>query len=259
MFCEKFYHGRTVRVTKRGKRRFLASLSIAVLSVTAAIGSSVFASERRVEDRTNKQASTVESPVNIAILIQDDLVSSVANEIRVTSDFIRTLPQGSRVMVGYITSGSLQVRMPFTSDLNSAAQSLRMPFSSTATSPYNPYVEVIEAIRKFDRNESGRNVILLVSDGLDVSRGFDSTSAGNTLDLHRAIKEANARNIAIYSFYAPSVGLTSHSSLAASYGQSSLNRISNETGGRAFFQGTTGFVTFDPYFAQLRRALNQRT
>ena len=243
---------------KRGKRRFLTVLGITILSLTAA-GSSVFASEKRVEDQRNKQASTIESPVNIAILIQDDLVSSVSNEIRVTSNFIRTLPSGSRVMVGYITAGSLQVRMPFTSDLNSAAQSLRIPFSSTAAAPYNPYVEVIEAIRSFDRNDSGRNVILLISDGLDVSRGFDSTAAGNTIDLHRAIKEANARNISIFSFYAPSVGLTSHNRLAASYGQSSLNRISDETGGRAFFQGTTGFVTFDPYFDQLRRALNQRT
>ena len=244
---------------KRVIRTVFASLSIAVLSVTAAVGSSVFASEKRVEDQRNKPASTVEAPINIAILIQDDLVSSVANEIRVTSNFIRTLPPGSRVMVGYITAGSLQVRTPFTSDLNSAAQSLRMPFSSTAASPYNPYVEVIEAIRKFDRNDGGRNVILLVSDGLDVSRGFDPTSAGNTIDLHRAIKEANARSISIYLFYAPSVGLTSHNRLAASYGQSSLNRISDETGGRAFFQGTTGFVTFDSYFDQLRRALNQRT
>jgi len=76
--------------------------------------------------------------------------------------------------------------------------------------------------------------------------------------LERATRAANARNIAIYSFYAPSVGLTSRSHLAASYGQSSLNRISNETGGKAFFQGITGFVSFDPYFSQLRQALNQR-
>lgn len=242
----------------RNKRTFFASVTIAILAVAATVSSSAVASER-VTNRTDKQVSRVESPINIAILIQDDLVSSVANEIKVTSEFIRTLPKGSRVMVGYITSGSLQVKAPFTTDLNSAAQSLRIPLSSTAASPYNPYVEVIEAIRRFDTNQSGRNVILLISDGLDTSRGFDSNAAGNTIDLHRATREANARNISVYSFYAPSVGLTSHNRLAASYGQSSLNRISDETGGRAFFQGMTGFVTFDAYFDQLRRALNQRT
>jgi hypothetical protein len=98
----------------------------------------------------------------------------------------------------------------------------------------------------------------LISDGLDTSRGFDSTAAGHTVDIDRAIKEANKRHVAVFSFYAPSVGLTSRSRIAASYGQSSLNRLSHETGGRAFFQGSTGFVTFNSYFDRLRETLNRQ-
>ena len=202
-------------------------------------------------------AESVRSPLNIAILIQDDLISSVGNELGVTRDFITSLPSGSRVMVGYITSGTLQVRQPFTTDLNMAAHSLRIPLGSTSASPYNPYVEVLEALRKFDASWKGRNAVLLISDGLDVSRGFDETAAGDTVDIHHAIDEANKRNVAIYSFFAPSVGLTSHSRLASFYGQSSLNRVSHDTGGMAFFQGTTGFVTFDSYFKRLRDELNR--
>jgi hypothetical protein len=209
--------------------------------------------------KTNEtEALRVTAPLNIAILIQDDLTSSVGNELGVTRDFIRSLPAGSRVMAGYITAGSLQVRQPFTTELNRAANSLRIPIASTSASAYNPYVEVIEALRKFDSGWQGHNAVLLVSDGLDTSRGFDVTSAGNTLDLERAINEANRRNTAIFSFYAPSVGLTGRSRLAASYGQSSLNRVSHDTGGRAFFQGTNGFVTFDSYFSRLRAELNRQ-
>ena len=200
----------------------------------------------------------VRVPLNIAILIQDDLTSQVGNELGVTRDFIRSLPAGSRVMVGYITTGSLQVRQPFTTDLNRAANSLRIPFASTSASPFNPYVEVIEALKKFDPSWKGPNAVLLISDGLDTSRGFDSTSAGNTVDIDRAIREAKKRDVAIYSFYAPSVGLTSYSHLAASYGQSSLNRVSHDTGGMAFFQGMSGFVTFDSYFNRLRAELNRQ-
>jgi hypothetical protein len=198
----------------------------------------------------------VEVPMNLAILIQDDLVSRVGNELGVTREFIRSLPAGSQVMVGYITTGALQVRQPFTSDLDKAAKALRMPIGSTAASAYNPYVEVVEALKKFS-SQRGRNGLLLISDGLDVSRGFDSSSAGHTLDLDRAIREANRQNVAVYSFYVPSVGLTSHSRLAASYGQSSLNRLSQETGGEAYFQGSS-FVTFDAYFDRLRRTLNEQ-
>ncbi len=136
--------------------------------------------------------------------------------------------------------------------------SLGALIASTSASAFNPYVEVIEGLKKFDSSWKGPNAVLLISDGLDDSRGFDVTSAGHTLDIDRTIKEANKRDVAIFSFYAPSVGLTGHSYLAASYGQSSLNRVSHETGGRAFFQGTTGFVTFDSYFNRLRAELNRQ-
>ena len=231
--------------------RKIVSLLFASLLVVVSVAVSLAKTEG------SSDAPRVREPLNIAILVQDDLTSRVGNELGVTRQFIRSLPSGSRVMVGYITAGSLQVRQPFTTDLNRAASSLRIPIASTAASAYNPYVEVIDALKKFDANWKGHSAVLLISDGLDTSGGFDASTAGHTLDIDRTIKEANRRNVSIFSFYAPSVGLTSHSYLAASYGQSSLNRVSDKTGGKAFFQGTTGFVTFDSYFTRLTRELNR--
>ena len=236
--------------------RKLVSLAVALVLALSAVWVAS-ATPKNSEENNQRRLQGVE-PLNLAILIQDDLVPQVSNEIGVTRDFIRSLPQGSQVMVGYITAGTLQVRQPFTTDLEKAARSLRIPLASTASSPFNPYVEVIEALKKFDSNGTNANAILLISDGLDTSRGFDSTAAGHTVDIDRAIKEANKRHVAVFSFYAPSVGLTSRSRIAASYGQSSLNRLSHETGGRAFFQGSTGFVTFNSYFDRLRETLNRQ-
>lgn len=242
-------------------RRIISSF--AMLALTLAATAATFAAGATgaapTADNANQRKAKVTEPINLAILVQDDLVSQVGNELGVTRDFIRTLPSGSRVMVGYITTGTLQVRQPFTSDLEKAARSLRVPRSSTTVSAYNPYVEVIEALRSFNANWKGRNAVLLISDGLDTSRGFDVTSSAHTLDLERAIKRANDRDVAVYSFFAPSVGLTSRSNLAASYGQNSLNRLSADTGGKAFFQGTSGFVTFDSYFDRLTRTLNEQS
>jgi hypothetical protein len=233
----------------------LMSVAVALLIALAVIG--VSATPKTKDENDQRRLQTIE-PLNLAILIQDDLVPQVSNEIGVTRDFIRSLPQGSQVMVGYITAGTLQVRQPFTTDLDKAARSLRIPTASIASAPFNPYVEVVEALRKFERNGTNANAILLISDGLDTSRGFDSTAAGHTLDIDRTISEANKRGVSIFSFYAPSVGLTGRSRIAASYGQSSLNRVSNETGGKAFFQGTDGFVTFNSYFSRLRETLNRQ-
>jgi hypothetical protein len=229
-----------------------------VLTLALATVAPTYAVSRTGDGNEAQRHAQKIEPINLAILIQDDLVSQVSNEIGVTKDFIRSLPAGSNVMVSYITAGALQVRQPFTTDLEKAARSLRIPTASTNSSPFNPYVEVLEAVKKFDENAKRANAILLISDGLDTSRGFDSTAAGQTLDLERVIKEANRRRVAVYSFYAPSVGLTSRSNLAASYGQSSLKRLGDDTGGKAFFQGLNGFVTFDPYFARLRETFREQ-
>jgi hypothetical protein len=240
-------------------RKFLSLAAALVVAVsTLGVASAKVNVNSDDEQRDDARRLQTIEPLNLAVLIQDDLVPQVGNELKVTREFIRSLPEGSRVMVGYITSGALQVRQPFTTDLDKAAKSLRVPIGSTSASPFNPYVEVVEALRKFERGWSNANAVLLISDGLDTSRGFDSTAAGHTLDIERTISEANKRNVAVFSFYAPSVGLTSRSRLASSYGQSSLNRVSNETGGRAFFQGSTGFVTFDSYFDRLRETLNRQ-
>ena len=242
-------------------RRIITSIATLALALSAT--AATFATGQtnvipRDKKNTTRKNAPVSEPLNLAVLVQDDLISQVANELGVTREFIRSLPSGSRVMVGYITTGTLQVRQPFTSDLDKAARSLRVPRSSTSASAFNPYVEVIEALRNFDASWKGKNAVLLISDGLDTSRGFDSTSSAHTIDLERAIKKANERNVAVFAFYAPSVGLTSSSRLAASYGQNSLNRLADDTGGKAFFQGTTGFVTFDSYFDHLRQTLNEQ-
>jgi VWFA-related protein len=197
------------------------------------------------------------SPITLAVLIQEDLVPSVGNEIKALSEFIAGLPKGSRVMVGYLRTGSLQVRLKFTNDLEKAAQSLRPPSGFASNSPYNPYVEVIEALRKFDSQPQGRRAVLLVSDGLDISRGVDSSLPSQSVDLQRAINESQRRGVAIYGFYAPTLVASTNPGLAAN-AQSSLLRLSTETGGHAFFQGTGVPVSFDPFIRELDVSLQKQ-
>jgi hypothetical protein len=234
-------------------RKVFSMLAAVVLIAASVLAAPAYADGN--PDKKAKNVGRVSVPLNLAILVQDDLVSRVGNEIEATRAFIRELPAGSRVMVGYLTSGSLQVRQKFTEDLEQAGRALRIPAGSETSSPYNPYVEVVEALRHFEAEGKNRNVVLLISDGLDVSRGFDSFSSINSIDMERAVREAKRRNVAVYSFYAPTVGLTSFNRQAVSYGQGALNRLSKETGGRAFFQGTS-FVSFNPYFERLSRTLN---
>lgn len=210
------------------------------------------------EDKRPQQIISVkrasEAPTILAVLIQDDLVSRVNNELNSIKEFIRRMPDGSRVMTGYVTSGTLQVSQDFTTDRERAAASLRVVRSNESGSPYNPYVEVVEALRRFDTQPAGRRLILLISDGLDTSHGFRGASPMHSPDLDRAIAEAQRRGVSVFSMYAPTVGLARVRGMEVNFGQGSLMRLADETGGEAFMSGTD-FVTFDPYFKELNDVL----
>ena len=199
------------------------------------------------------------SPLELAVLIQDNLVSSIDNDISSLASFIRHLPAGTRVMVGYLGSGSLQVRQRFTTDLDRAAKSLRIPLGSPSGAPYNPYALIVDALKRFESQPTGRRAVLVVSDGLDLSHGIDSSTPSQSIDLQRAINEAQRRGVAVYSIYAPAVGSTANGGLTlVGNAQGSLSRLSEETGGHAYFQGTSAPVSFDPFLRELTTALGRQ-
>jgi VWFA-related protein len=197
------------------------------------------------------RAVGTDDPLYLAILIQDDVTASIANEIRPLKEFIQRLPTGSKVMIGYLRSGSLQVRQKFTNDLDKAAKALRIPIGQAGIAPFNPYVQVVEAAKRFDSQPKGRRAIMLVSDGVDISRGLNDSSPFQSIDLERAVTAAQRRSVAVYSIYAPTSAVGGGRSLLVSNGQGSLNRLSDETGGRAFFQGTGAPVSFDPFLKEV--------
>jgi VWFA-related protein len=163
--------------------------------------------------------------------------------------FIRNQPEGSRVMVAYIRQGSLDVRKKFTNELDKAAEGVRAPQSLPSAAAYNPYVEIIEGLKRFDSQPMGRRAMVVISDGIDVSRGADSSNPGQSIDLQRAINEAQRRAVAIYSIFAPPAAPTMQA--LNLNGQSCLQRLSAETGGQAFFQGTGAPVSFDPFLKEI--------
>jgi len=198
-----------------------------------------------------------DNPVTLAVLTQDDLVSSIGNETRGVAEFIRQLPSGSRVMIGYIRSGSLELRRKFTTDLEKAAAGMRVPLGLASAGPYNPYVEIIEGLKKYDSQPLGRRAMIVVSDGIDISRGPDSSSPTQSIDLDRAIAEAQRRSVAIYTIFAPPAASNANQLLIGN-GQSCLKKLSDETGGRAFFQGTGAPLSFDPFLKEIGATLDRQ-
>ena len=198
------------------------------------------------------------TPLELAFIIQDDLVDNFNLQLKDIAEFIRNLPPGSRVMIAYIRGGSLQIRQKFTDDLEKAAKSLRIVVGNSAVSPNNPYDSVSDALKRFDALPNGRRAIILISDGVDASHGFDVTSPSQSLVLDEAIVKAQRRSVAVYAIYSTGTKTSGDNTRIVSYGQGALKRIADETGGRAFFQGFSSPVSFEPFLKDTSLLLNRQ-
>lgn len=213
------------------------------------------------EDGDEQQILSIRSvsntPLSLAVLIQDDLTSNANLQLKTIAEFIRKLPSGSRVLVGYLRGGTLQIRQKFTDDLEKAAKSLRIVAGRGAASG-NPYSGVEDALGRFDALPTGRRAVLLISDGVDVTNGLSNFISTDSLELDRVILKAQRKGVAVYSFYNAATLTESGNSILVSNGQGALNRLSEETGGRGFFQGTISPISFEPFFSDLTNALNRQ-
>jgi len=198
--------------------------------------------------------SVTSTPLHIAVLIQDNLSSNVNLQLDEIRNFIRKLPTDSRVMIAYLRSGTTQVPQKFTTELEKAAAAIRPVIGSSAVAPNSPYEGVEEVLERFDALPTGRRAILLVSDGLDVNDPAPSQS----LRLEQAILKAQRRSVAIYSFYTSATLTETGNSRLILSAQGALNRLSEETGGRAYFQGSIAPLSFQPFFRDLNTALTRQ-
>lgn len=207
--------------------------------------------------RENNEQQTVLSirsvsstPLHLAVLLQDNLASDVNLQLEDLRKFIRKLPPDSRVMVAYLRAGTSQVVQKFTPDLERAAKSLRAVIGSDSLAPNSPYEGVEDLLKRFDAVPTGRRAILMISDGLD----RDNPSVSQSVQLDEAILKAQRRGVAVYGFYFAASGASPGSSVILR-SQGNLQKIADETGGRAYFQGTLSPISFDAFFKDLNLAL----
>lgn len=201
------------------------------------------------EDKDEQTILSVRSVLNtslsLAVLLQEDLTSDVNLQLADVRDFIRRLPRGSRVMVAYIRGGTLQMKQRFTDDLEKAAKAVQI--IGAPASANGPYEGVSEATKYFEALPAGRRAILLVSDGVDASRGTNQLDVVSPPELDQAALKAQRGSIAVYSIYSPTRLTANGNGNLAGLGQSALAKLSDETGGQSFYTGTIAPVSFLPF------------
>ena len=112
--------------------------------------------------------------------------------------------------------------------------------------------EHVSEYRKGDEGDRRRRALIVITDGEDRNSFYKQEQ------LFAKLREEDVQIFVIgfVNELDKDAGLIRKSPREKAVGL--INKLASETGGRAFFQGTTGFVTFDPYFARLRETLNRQ-
>jgi hypothetical protein len=189
----------------------------------------------------------------LAVLIDDSLESSVANQWGDLKAFFMAQPENTYIAVAYARNGSAAVAQDFTKDHALAGKALRLPIGNAGAFT-SPYLTLQDWMKRWP--ETGeRKSIILFSSGVDYFRGsFDPIDP----DLDTTVARAQKQNINIWTIYVPDAGHIGRREFRVFNAQSNLSRLSEETGAESYYLGFDAPVTLKPYFDEIQMHLNNQ-
>ena len=107
--------------------------------------------------------------LQLMILIDDTLNTSVANSLNELKDFINAQAPSTVIGIGYMSNAGVNVVQNFTADHDLAVKAVRLPRGSPSTMD-SPYLSLISLVKGWPQ-QNVRREVLMVTDGIDRLRG----------------------------------------------------------------------------------------
>jgi hypothetical protein len=192
----------------------------------------------------------VPASAQVAILLDDGLRSSFANQVSDFAKFINQLPTGTKVLVGYMEQGTVRSAGGFSTNHEQVASQLRLPFSSPGLSA-SPYFCLSEFVKHWPSNEPGSRFVLMVTNGVDPYNGRPTIMNQNSPYVQTAQEDAERAGVAVYSIYYNNAGMRG----GLISGQNYLAQVAEATGGQSFYQGTITPPSLGPYLDEFGKAI----
>ncbi|MEJ2009622.1 MAG: hypothetical protein P8Z30_15950 [Acidobacteriota bacterium] len=202
------------------------------------------------------QATGQNSRLDLAILIDESLDTSIGSHFAELKDFIRSLPENTKVAIAYASYGNAQMAQDFTFDHERAAAAIHLP-RGPLTEASSTYRALTSLVKRWPE-DGGRRAVLVLSDGINLYWGVSQALPTNNPDLQQAIAAAQRHGVNVYSIYAETAGNLRQDSFLVTIGQSCLQELAQATGGKAYFEGSRTPVNFQTIFQNLKdRFANQ--
>jgi len=192
-----------------------------------------------------------QAALELLLLIDDASSMRVATQLDDFRQFMNAQPGTTAIAVGYMQNGSARIVQNFTKEHSQAEKALRMPLGAEVGET-SPFFAVTDAIKHWPE-DNARHELILISDGVDPLQ-----PGGTDSYLDEAIERAQQAGTQIYAIYASHAGHFGHTLWRINQGQSNLSRLTDETGGEAYFEGLETPIAFAPFLSEIADRLNHQ-
>jgi hypothetical protein len=181
--------------------------------------------------------------LQLYVLVDDSAQASLALQFKDARNFMAAQPTSTQIAVGYLQYGTVKTMQDFTTDRDAVGKALRLPLGMLNGGP-SPYLSVSDLVKHWPAY-NGRREILMFSEGADE---LQSGSVNSYLDA--AIQDAQKAGVQAYAIYTANSGHMGHTYWRIYWGQYDLSRLTDETGGELYWQGTETPVSFQPFLQE---------
>jgi hypothetical protein len=193
--------------------------------------------------------------LELVVLIDSAARSSIGTQLHEIGDFVKTLPANAKVSIGWMMNGTAQLATPLTTDHQQALKGIHLPggFSGSNASPY---FSLSSLAQRWPSNDRGaRRVVVMITDGVDY---YNPRYDPQDPYMQSAITDSVRAGLVVYSIYWQDQGRFNRTRYATDAGQNLLSIVTQATGGNSYWQGYGNPVSFQPYFKDLDRRLQNQ-
>jgi len=193
--------------------------------------------------------------LEVVVLIDSSARASIGTQLNEIGGFVKNLPASAKVSIAWMVNGTAQLATPLTTDHQQALKGIHLPAGFPGASA-SPYFALSNLAQHWPSNDRGaRRVVVMISDGIDY---YNPRYDPEDPYMQASITDSVRAGLVVYSIYWQNQGRFDRSRYGTDAGQNLMLNVTQATGGNSYWQGYGNPVSFQPFFKDLERRLENQ-
>ena len=193
--------------------------------------------------------------LELVVMMDSGARTSMGTQFQEIANFVKNLPPDAKVTLAYMENGIARLSGPLTTDHTAALKGLHIP-AGFPGSDASPYMCLSDLAKRWPSNDrSARREVVMISDGVDY---YDARFDPQDPYMEASITDSVRAGLVVYSISWENKGRFDRTRWGNAAGQNLLLEVTQATGGNSYWEGLGNPVSFQPFFQDLQRRLQNQ-